>query len=1088
MASLGPFRLDRPLGRGGMAEVWRAVHAAQGVPVAIKLLHGNAGEAERAAFRNEVRAVARLDHPAIILVYDHGVAGAGLPGVEPGTPWLAMELCTGGTLASAAPGDWAGARAVLRSVLGALALAHARGVVHRDLKPDNVLLAGPHDARPGWKLSDFGLAFAREARGAVLGTPGYMAPEQFRRAWREYGPWTDLYGLGALAWELVSGEPPFGRARSAEALALAHAEAPPPRLVPRFEVPAALEGWMRLLLEKEPDRRPQAAADALAGLDALGDRRRPPRAVLPDDDGAPALPPARRIVGAGLGLFAWRPVPLVDREEERRRLWTALLRVAREDSARAVVVHGELGIGKSRLVDHVVERAHELGGVTVLRARHGPLEGGDDGIVPPLAQVLGATRLDRPATLARCAAWLKRRGVTDPWEWNALASLLLPAADASGVVQLATPAQRHAVARRVLERLAAERPVVLVVDDAQWGADAVELVAALLDAQSASPAPILAILVTRTEGPPVPGSPVSAALALGDHPLAERLALRPLGGPHLVQLVEGQLGLGGPLAAQVRERAGGNPGFVVRLVAEWVERGALVWGSDGFALAPGVAVRLPDGLIAVGRERVERVATGYAALADDVRRALEIAAVLGPELAADEWDAAAAMEALTVPPSLPERLVEAGILEPAPAGGWSFVDRLAREALERGAADAGRLPAAHLACALALARLPDRDDLAERVGRHLHAAGRPAEAAEPLLRAAAERAARGEDASALALLAEREAGLRAALVPPEEVRWGEGRVLQARILARQGRWEEALPPAEAALANARRHGQAAVLPAALAVRGEIARGRGEPAVAIELLREARSGFEAARDDQGQAQVLSTLGLLHRQLGDLAAAGRLYQQAQLLHLKRGDAVGVADCLVARADVARRTRRAEAALELLAQAEAAYARRKSRLGEAEVLLVRGDIARSRGDLATAVSCYRTSLELREDVGSGEVLAPLAGLGLALDVMERAVDARQVLALALDLAGRRGSASWLGVLHGLLLPVEALTGDTAALDHHLAEARRWLTATGEVTVDVAEAAERAARRIELRDPARARALFHLAREQLSNSTLQR
>src|SRR5690606_15752040 len=103
-------------------------------------------------------------------------------------------------------------RGVLLSILDALAHAHARGVVHRDIKPGNILLGGHDDLRPGVKLADFGLARGSEDFGeerSVAGTPVYMAPEQFRGAWRSFGPWTDLYSLGIVAWELVCGKPPY---------------------------------------------------------------------------------------------------------------------------------------------------------------------------------------------------------------------------------------------------------------------------------------------------------------------------------------------------------------------------------------------------------------------------------------------------------------------------------------------------------------------------------------------------------------------------------------------------------------------------------------------------------------------------------------------------------------------------------------------------------------------------------------------------------------------------------------------------------------------------------------------------------------
>src|SRR6185295_5129294 len=157
---VGPFRLDRCIGRGGMAEVWSGVHAAQGVPVAVKVMTGERAREPsfRAAFRNEVQAVASLDHPGIVIVFDHGEVTPEAEEVSrglltAGSPTLAMELADGGTLGSRFTDGigWAELRQVLLDLLDALAHAHARGVVHRDLKPNNILVFRNGGGKPRLK-------------------------------------------------------------------------------------------------------------------------------------------------------------------------------------------------------------------------------------------------------------------------------------------------------------------------------------------------------------------------------------------------------------------------------------------------------------------------------------------------------------------------------------------------------------------------------------------------------------------------------------------------------------------------------------------------------------------------------------------------------------------------------------------------------------------------------------------------------------------------------------------------------------------------------------------------------------------------
>ena len=277
---LDGFELFAPIGRGGMAEVWRARHRDTGTPAAIKVMSGQWRSEPWAwrSFQAEVRAVAGLDHPHIVTVFDQGVVGEGAAAssagrLPPGSPWLAMELLDGkGVHRWLAAGDWLVVRELLTTLLGALAHAHGRGVVHRDLKPSNLLL-GPG----GVRLSDFGLALPWQrlaedeglAGQYVAGTPAYMAPEQVEHRWRDFGPWTDMYALGCVATQLITGRAPFAHLR-AEAAALAHCTLPPPVLRPRFSVPAGLQEWVNRLLAKSPEGRFRAAADALMALSELG--------------------------------------------------------------------------------------------------------------------------------------------------------------------------------------------------------------------------------------------------------------------------------------------------------------------------------------------------------------------------------------------------------------------------------------------------------------------------------------------------------------------------------------------------------------------------------------------------------------------------------------------------------------------------------------------------------------------------------------------------------------------------------------------------------------------------------------------------
>ena len=282
--ALGAFDLESIAGRGGMAEVWAATHRASGVPVAIKVMRGERATNPRyqSFFRNEVRAVAALEHPCIVHVLDHGeipeaTAALSAGRITHGSPFLVMEWVSGPTLAERLPlASWSEIRHVLVRLLDALAHAHARGLVHRDIKPANVLQSSGGDSRPGWKLTDFGIAnpmgLASDPMGGkeiAAGTPPYMAPEQIRAEWRDQGPWTDLYSLGCVAFALATGHPPF-QADTKEGVVGAHLLTAMPPLDAAVPVPDGLEAWIRTMLEKDPARRFRRAADAAWALARLG--------------------------------------------------------------------------------------------------------------------------------------------------------------------------------------------------------------------------------------------------------------------------------------------------------------------------------------------------------------------------------------------------------------------------------------------------------------------------------------------------------------------------------------------------------------------------------------------------------------------------------------------------------------------------------------------------------------------------------------------------------------------------------------------------------------------------------------------------
>jgi hypothetical protein len=266
------YEVEAVLGLGGMGVVYKARHLTLKRTVALKMLAaGHPHPAERARFRAEAEAVARLQHPNIVQIHEVGEAD--------GRPFIALEYVPGGSLTERLAGQPLPSRDAARLVAAlaeAMHLAHSRNLVHRDLKPANVLLAGAIDAPVGQcqpKVSDFGLVRQLDAEsgqtfdGVVMGTPSYMAPEQAEGRAHAAGPAADIYALGAILYECLTGRPPFEGATPLETLEQVRGREPAAPSSLNRQAPRDLETICLKCLRKEPERR-YASAQELA--DDLG--------------------------------------------------------------------------------------------------------------------------------------------------------------------------------------------------------------------------------------------------------------------------------------------------------------------------------------------------------------------------------------------------------------------------------------------------------------------------------------------------------------------------------------------------------------------------------------------------------------------------------------------------------------------------------------------------------------------------------------------------------------------------------------------------------------------------------------------------
>lgn len=287
------YRLRRRIASGGMGAVWEADDELLHRPVAIKIMHPHTASEQVFArrFRDEAQYAAKLRSSNIVNVYDYGE--------DHELAFLVMELVTGKTvaqlIATRGPLEPEFVRSVLIQVASALAEAHEWGIIHRDVKPSNILVTASGEA----KLSDFGIARAAQGEpltqhGEVLGTPQYLSPEQ--ATGQPASPASDLYALGVVAHEMLTSVKPFD-GTTPVAIALAHVNEPPPPLPP--SVPSDLAEVVSRCLSKDPRLRPASADAVIQDLQPnTGGLRTVPVPPLPDRrPPAPPLTPASPTTG-----------------------------------------------------------------------------------------------------------------------------------------------------------------------------------------------------------------------------------------------------------------------------------------------------------------------------------------------------------------------------------------------------------------------------------------------------------------------------------------------------------------------------------------------------------------------------------------------------------------------------------------------------------------------------------------------------------------------------------------------------------------------------------------------------------------------
>ena len=588
---LGPYEIRGLLGRGGMAEVYRARDDRLGRELALKVLPPDA-VAEPAAverFIREARAASALNHPNVITIYEIGETQSGR--------FIAMELVEGSALRSliGAPSSVDQLSRVGAQIAGALAAAHAAGIIHRDVKPENIMLR-----TDGYvKVLDFGVArllapqggssdpdSAVTATGTAVGTLRYMSPEQ--ACAEPITSATDVFSLGMVLFELATGQHPFG-ATSDVAVVRALLTAPTPnpsRLNPA--VPPVLDTLIGRMLEKEASRRP-AAAEVESVLLELA------RGRLTHEPPHTAATPDRRTVG---------------RDRDRRELRRAFEEAA---GGRGVLISvaGEPGIGKTTIVEEFLsELSAGSRSTRIARGQCSERLAGTEAYLP-LLEALDSL-IASPARELVTAA-LKRLGPTWYLQIAPATTHTSPEGRALANVQASSQERMKRELVAFFDELARATPLVLFFDDLQW-ADVSTIDVLGYVASRISSLRLLIVVTVR-----------QAELLLSKHPFAQlKLDLQARGLCREVVLdfltpedVAQFLALEFPghefpstFAALIHAKTEGSPLFMVDLLRYLRTRGILSNASGSWVLAqsmPDVAHTLPESIRGMIQRKIEQV-------------------------------------------------------------------------------------------------------------------------------------------------------------------------------------------------------------------------------------------------------------------------------------------------------------------------------------------------------------------------------------------------------------------------------------------------------------------------------------------------
>lgn len=656
------YRVDAVLGEGGMGIVYRCTDLTANKSVALKrVVVPDTDHAEEYVmwFYKEARALAALDHSCIVRARDFGR-------LKDGSPFLAMDIAKGTSLHDLAHAglDWQNIYFVAEQILSALAHAHARGIVHGDLKPSNVLVEERPGDSPLVHVLDFGLAWlkgdthderldgekAPEFKPhAGAGTPGYMAPEQIQHEQHHVCGATDLYSLGCILYRLIGRTPPF--TGNAKELLRKHAYSEVPRLVPTFEAPPGLVEFVMRLLEKRPWSRYEFAAEARRDFAAFAPTNLPAEGfILPKIRSAPVRPLPEGQGHAGrnpnldaetertTSLISIRQSPLVGREDIRAQLQVICGEVIQSASPqqRLVLLVGPAGAGKSRIAEWLCQTVHEEGTMVPLMARYRPLRGPLDGVVGAVTRYYNFERAERSAIeRSLLQRWNIKKADREGRTWVAGAGEWFrpnpqgpdaPVGPSGVRFAIDSVATRRTVSRHVVRRVGHGRRLLFWLDDLHNASDSTFEGFQRMFAEDQDQAYVI-LGTVRAEDVHL-GTPSAERLRkLVELMNGVAIDVPPLPPDTTRELLRRSLPLEEDAIEEAAKRSRGNPLFALQQLHAWALDGKMVQKDgiysvplEALSVRPKTTAELWESRLAAVPERFRLAAYAIAAISSDLRR------------------------------------------------------------------------------------------------------------------------------------------------------------------------------------------------------------------------------------------------------------------------------------------------------------------------------------------------------------------------------------------------------------------------------------------------------------------------------------